>query len=114
MIPLILTAQMDPQVVTLLTRGGTGALILALAFAVWHQTRRADGTQAALTAAHELHRKELGDLHKEYVLKIEGLRKDWDDRMERVNEARIEEMTMVTKAVETLTDALKPSHPRGR
>ena len=96
--PLELVAQTTAvapatDLLTVLSRGGTGALIVALCVAVFVLYRRAEKLQDALVESHKKHGDEL---------------------LATVNNARVEEMKVVTQAAQALRDEGDPGRSGAR
>lgn len=117
---LELLAQTSPassvDLLAILSRGGTGALIVALCVAVFVLYRRVENLQAALVADAKKHgedyAKMVADQHQTYA----DIANRYNAMLATVNDQRVQEMKAVTEAAQALRDEAEVgrSGARGR
>jgi len=110
--PLLL-AEATPDLLTTLSRGGTGALIVALCIAVValyrrheandaaHRTR-VEALQAALVDAHKKHGEDLTKMVDASHEKFAEIADRYNGLLASVNDARVAEMRVITDAASAL------------
>ena len=117
--PLELVAQTTAvapatDLLTVLSRGGTGALIVALCVAVFVLYRRAEKLQDALVESHKKHGDELTRIVSEQHTRYADIANRYTEMLATVNNARVEEMKVVTQAAQALRDEGDPGRSGAR
>lgn len=99
----LLFAQIGPDTLAVIKSGGSAAVIVVLASVVVKLHRDHATAQAQLLAQAKDHAKDILARETEHAAAILAIRDDYDQRIERLTNQRIEEMGTVTSALGTVT-----------
>lgn len=104
--PLELVAQTAPStdILTILSRGGTGALIVALGIAVFVLYRRNEALHTALVDAHRKHGEDYARMTADQHKTFADIADRYNAMLATVNNARVDEMRVVTEAAHALRE----------